>query len=58
MPDKVRPKKIGLKPQQPLELICKQIVKRGATPCPIQANSPEDLVLSPAGRRNKLADEF
>ena len=49
---------IGLKPRAALELFYKQIVKRRAIPFPLQADSPEDDVLSPAARRNKLADEF
>lgn len=49
---------IGLKPRAALELFYKQIVKRRAIPFPVQADSPEDEVLSPAARRNKLADEF
>ncbi len=49
---------IGLKPRAALELFYKQIVKRRAIPFPVQADSPEDEVLSPAARRNQLADEF
>ncbi len=49
---------IGLKPRAALELFYKQIVKRRAIPFPVQADSPEDEVLSPATRRNALADEF
>ncbi len=49
---------IGLKPRAALELFYKQIVKRRAIPFPVQADSPEDEVLSPAARRNALADEF
>lgn len=49
---------IGLKPREALELFYKQIVKRRAIPFPLQADSPEDELLSPAARRNKLADEF
>ena len=49
---------IGLKPRAALELFYKQIIKRRAIPFPVQADSPEDEVLSPAARRNKLADEF
>ncbi len=51
-------KEIGLKPRAALELFYKQIVKRRAIPFPVQADSPEDEVLSPAARRNTLADEF
>ena len=51
-------KKIGLKPRAALERFYKQIIKRRAIPFPVQADSPEDDVLSPAARRNKLADEF
>jgi len=49
---------IGLKPRAALELFYKQIIKRRAIPFPVQADSPEDEVLSPASRRNALADEF
>lgn len=49
---------IGLKPRAALELFYKQIVKRRAIPFPVQADSPEDEVLSPPARRNNLADEF
>src|ERR1700677_3655313 len=49
---------IGLKPRAALELFYKQIIKRRAIPFPVQADSPEDEVLSPATRRNMLADEF
>ena len=49
---------IGLKPRAALELFYKQIVKRRAIPFPVQADVPEDEVLSLAARRNKLADEF
>ena len=49
---------IGLKPRAALELYYKQIIKRRAIPFPVQADSPEDEVLSPAARRNALVDEF
>jgi len=49
---------IGLKPRAALELFYTQIIKRRAIPFPVQADSPEDGVLSPAARRNALADEF
>jgi DNA-damage-inducible protein J len=49
---------IGLKPRTALELYYKQIVKRRAIPFPVQADSPEDEMLSPAARRNAIADEF
>jgi len=49
---------IGLKPRAALELFYKQIIKRRAIPFPVQADSPEDDVLSPAARRNKLADDL
>jgi len=49
---------IGLKPRAAVELFYKQIVKRRAIPFPVQADAPEDEVLSPAARRNALADEF
>lgn len=49
---------IGLKPRAALELYYKQIVKRRAIPFPVQADAPEDEVLSSAARRNGFADEF
>jgi DNA-damage-inducible protein J len=49
---------IGLKPRAALELFYEQIIKRRAIPFPVQADSPEEEILSPAARRNKLADEF
>lgn len=49
---------IGLKPRAALELFYTQIVKRRAIPFPVQADAPEDEILSPAARRNALADEF
>ena len=49
---------IGLKPRAALELFYKQIVKRRAIPFPVQADAPEDEILSPAARRNAVADEF
>jgi addiction module RelB/DinJ family antitoxin len=49
---------IGLKPRAALELFYKQIIKRRAIPFPVQADSPEDEVLSSARRRNALADEL
>jgi addiction module RelB/DinJ family antitoxin len=49
---------IGLKPRAALELFYKQIIKRRAIPFPVQADAPEDDVLSPAVRRNAMADEF
>ena len=49
---------IGLKPRAALELFYKEIVKRRAIPFPVHADSPEDEILSPAARRNQIADEF
>lgn len=49
---------IGLKPRAALELFYKQIIKRRAIPFPVQADTPEEEVLSNAARRNQLADEF
>ena len=49
---------IGLKPRAALELFYKQIIKRRAIPFPVQADAPEEEILSPAARRNALADEF
>jgi len=49
---------IGLKPRAALELFYKQIIKRRSIPFPVQADSPEDEVLSSAARRNTLVDEF
>ncbi len=50
--------KIGLKPRTALELFYKQIIKRRAIPFLSRRIAPEDDVLSPAARRNALADEF
>lgn len=49
---------IGLRPRAALELFYKQIVKRRAIPFPVKADCPEDDILSPAERRNALADDF
>jgi DNA-damage-inducible protein J len=49
---------IGLKPRAALELYYRQIIMRRAIPFPVQADPPEDDVLSSAARRNALADEF
>lgn len=51
-------KEIGLKPQAALELFYTEFGKRRAIPFRVQADSMEDQVLSPADRRNRLADEF
>jgi addiction module RelB/DinJ family antitoxin len=51
-------KKIGLKPQAALELFYKQIIKRRAIPFHVQADAPEDEVISPAARRNRLAEHL
>jgi addiction module RelB/DinJ family antitoxin len=51
-------KEIGLKPRAALELFYTQIIKRRAIPFSVQAEPPEEEFLSPAGRRNQLADEF
>lgn len=51
-------KEIGLKPRAALELFYKQLVKRRAIPFPVQADVPEEEVLSSAARRNAMADEF
>ena len=47
---------IGLKPRAALELFYQQIIKRRAIPFPVQADCPEDEVLSPAGRENQPGD--
>lgn len=49
---------IGLKPRAALELFYKQIIMRRAIPFPVQADAPEDEILSPTARRNQLANEF
>ena len=49
---------IGLKPLAALELFQKQIIKRLVIRFPVQADCPEDAVLSPADRRNQMADDF
>ena len=49
---------IGLKPRAALELFYRQIIKHRAIPFPVQADSPEEEVLSHGSRRKALADEF
>jgi antitoxin component of RelBE/YafQ-DinJ toxin-antitoxin module len=49
---------IGQKPRAALKPIYKPNAKRRAIPFPVQAYGPEDGILSPADRRNQLADEF
>ena len=49
---------IGTTPGEVVRLLFKQMVKRRAIPFPLQADSPEDEVLSSTARRAKLWDEL
>lgn len=49
-------REIGMDPREALELFYTQIVKCRALPFPLEPTTPEDEVLSPATRRNALAD--
>jgi addiction module RelB/DinJ family antitoxin len=51
-------KEIGTTPGEVVRLMFAQVVKRRAIPFPLQAESPEDEVLSPAKRRAQLWDEL
>jgi antitoxin component of RelBE/YafQ-DinJ toxin-antitoxin module len=51
-------KEIGTTPGEVVRLTFAQMVKRRAIPFPLQADSPEDEVLSPAKRRARLWDEL
>jgi addiction module RelB/DinJ family antitoxin len=49
---------MGTSPAEIVRLMLKQMVKRRAIPFPIQADSPENEVLSPAKRRAKMWDKM
>lgn len=49
---------IGTTPGEVVRLLFKQMVKRRAIPFPLQADAPEDDVLSSPARRAKLWDEM
>jgi len=49
---------IGTTPQEVVRLMFAQMVKRRAIPFPLQADSPEDEILSSPERRAKLWDEL
>jgi addiction module RelB/DinJ family antitoxin len=51
-------KEIGTTPGEVVRLMFVQMVKRRAIPFPLQADSPEDEVLSPTRRRAKLWDDL
>ena len=51
-------KEIGTTPGEVVRLLFVQMVKRRAIPFPLQADSPEDEMLSPTKRREKLWDEL
>jgi addiction module RelB/DinJ family antitoxin len=51
-------KEIGTTPGEVVRLLFAQMVKRRAIPFPLQADSPEDEVLSPPKRRSQLWDEL
>lgn len=49
---------IGTTPGEVVRLLFKQMVKRRTIPFPLQADTPEDEILTPAKRRSKLWDEM
>jgi len=51
-------KEIGTTPGEVVRLMFVQMVKRRAIPFPLQADSPEDEVLSSRKRRAQLWDEL
>jgi addiction module RelB/DinJ family antitoxin len=51
-------KEIGTTPGEVVRLLFAQMVKCRAIPFPLQADSPEDEVLSPTKRRSQLWDEL
>ena len=51
-------KEIGTTPGEVVRLMFVQMVKRRAIPFPLQADSPEDEVLSSTKRRAQLWDEL
>jgi len=51
-------REIGLTPGEVVRLMFTQMVKRRAIPFPLQADSPEDEVLSSRKRRAQLWDEL
>jgi addiction module RelB/DinJ family antitoxin len=51
-------KEIGTTPGEVVRLMFAQMVKRRAIPFPLQADRPEDEILSPAKRRTELWDEL
>ena len=51
-------KEIGTSPGEIVRLCFRQLVKRRAVPFPLQAETPEDEMLSPTRRRAKLWDEM
>lgn len=51
-------KEIGTTPGEVVRLMFAQMVKRRAIPFPLQADSPEDDVLTSTKRRAQLWDEL
>lgn len=51
-------KEIGTTPGEVVRLLFKQMVRRRAIPFPLQADAPEDEILSSPQRRAKLWDEM
>jgi antitoxin component of RelBE/YafQ-DinJ toxin-antitoxin module len=47
---------IGTSPGEIVRLMFRQLVKRRAIPFPLQADTPESQVLSPAPRRSQMWD--
>ena len=51
-------KEIGTTPGEVVRLLFVQMVKRRAIPFPLQEDSPEEEIFSPAKRREQLWDEL
>ena len=49
---------IGTTPGEVVRLLFTQMAKRRAIPFPLQADAPEDEILSPARRRAEMLDEM
>jgi antitoxin component of RelBE/YafQ-DinJ toxin-antitoxin module len=49
---------IGTSPGEVVRLMFRQMVKRRAIPFPLQADTPESEVLSPAARRSQMWDSM
>jgi antitoxin component of RelBE/YafQ-DinJ toxin-antitoxin module len=51
-------KDIGTTPGEIVRLLFKQLVKRRAIPCPLQADAPEDEMMRPPKRRSQMWDKM